>query len=338
MTSATTAACAAVDPRLRIERQLTPAALRCQLADDVRRGLLAPRKVLPPKYFYDARGAQLFEAICNLPEYYLTRSEHALLAGVAGEVVAAVAPAHLVELGSGASRKTRRLLDALVRGHADPWYVPIDVSEAMLRESAAALRLAYPTLGVHGVVTDYEHALPPLPPAPRRLVAFLGSSIGNFVPPDDVRFLRTVAARLAPGDRLLLGVDLLKAVDILEAAYDDTAGVTAEFNRNVLRVINRELGANFTPERFEHVALFNAAAAQIEMHLRAREAQRVRIAALDAEVCFAAGETIHTESSRKFTRASVSAMLAAGGFRLERWLASGDAAFALALAAPVVDA
>ncbi len=337
MTSASAAAHAAVDPRLRIERHLVPAALRRQLAEDVRRGLLAERKRLPPKYFYDERGAQLFDAICDLPEYYLTRSEHALLAEVAGEVVAAVAPSHLVELGSGASRKTRLLLDALVAGQADPWYVPIDVSETMLRASAAALRAAYPSLGVLGMVTDYEHGLPPLPSAARRLVAFLGSSIGNFAPPDDVRFLRAVASRLTPTDRLLLGTDLVKAVDVLEAAYDDAAGVTAEFNRNVLRVINRELGANFEPARFEHVAFFNPAAAQVEMHLRARQAHRVRIAALDAEIRFAAGETIHTESSRKFTRASATAMLAAGGFRLERWLPSQDGGFALALAAPVAE-
>ncbi|MGD9763406.1 MAG: L-histidine N(alpha)-methyltransferase [Candidatus Binatia bacterium] len=332
MTSASTATHGAVDSRLRIDRRLAPASHRQQLAADVRRGLFARPKVLPPKYFYDDRGAQLFDAICDLPEYYLTRTEHALLAREAPAVVGHVAPSHLVELGSGASRKTRRLLDALVRVQREPWYVPMDVSEAMLRQSAAALRAAYPSLGVHGIVTDFEHQLPELPPATRRLVAFLGSSIGNFAPPHDVLFLRAVAARLAPGDRLLLGVDLIKSIEVLEAAYDDAAGLTAEFNRNVLRVINRELGATFDPDRFDHVAFFNAAASQIEMHLRTREAHSVHIAALDADVSFEAGETIHTECSRKFTRARVTAMLVDGGFRLERWLPAADSGFALALA------
>ncbi len=319
------------DPLLRVERHRGDAH-RAQLAADVWRGLTGQPKRLPPKYFYDDRGSRLFEAICELPEYYLTRTEHALLAEVADAVIAVTRPALLVELGSGVSRKTRLLLDALTRVRPAATYMPIDVSETTLRRSAAALRAAYPALHVHALVADYEHGLPHLAAVGPRLVAFLGSTIGNFAPPDDQTFLRRLARQLASGDHVLLGVDLVKPVERLHAAYNDAAGVTAEFNRNVLRVLNRELQADFDPARFDHVAFYDPARAQIEMHLRARAAHAVRIAALDLTVPFAAGETIHTESSRKFTRASAALMLAAAGFRLERWYASPDAAFALALA------
>ncbi|MFN8643875.1 MAG: L-histidine N(alpha)-methyltransferase [Candidatus Binatia bacterium] len=331
MTSATPIRPRAFDSLLHIEQHRAAHVHRDRLAGDVRRGLAGRPKRLPPKYFYDDRGSQLFDVICDLPEYYLTRTEHALLRRVAGDVMAAVRPSHLVELGSGASRKTRVLLDELQRTQPRPVYVPIDVSGGMLRQSAVALRAAYPRLRVHALEADFEDGLPPLPDGRRRLVAYLGSSIGNFEPPADRQLLRRIAARLQPGDGLLLGADLVKASATLESAYDDAAGVTAEFNRNILHVLNRELGADFRPERFEHLAFFNAAAAQVEMHLRAREAHAVSIAALGLVVEFAAGETIHTESSRKFTRASIEALLANGGFRLERWDESPDAAFALAL-------
>jgi L-histidine N-alpha-methyltransferase len=324
------AALAAADPLLCVEHRHDD--VHAQLAVDVRLGLTQARKMLPPKYFYDARGAQLFDAICDLPEYYLTRSEYAVLQGIAADVVTEVRPSHLIELGSGASRKTRLLLDALVRTRAKPWYVPIDVSERMLRRSAAALRAAYPALGVHAIVADYDRGVPAVGGAGRRLVAFLGSTIGNFVPPADAAFLCGLRASLAAGDCLLLGIDLVKDAAVLHAAYNDAAGVTAEFNRNVLRVINRDLRADFDPLRFEHVAVFNAEAAQIEMYLRARTAHTVRIAGLDLCVAFYAGETIHTESSRKFTHAGVDALLHAGGFRLVRWYPATDNSFALALA------
>lgn len=330
MTSASPIGPSAVDPLLHIERH-RPTPVRDELAADVRRGLAGQPKRLPPKYFYDDRGSQLFDAICDLPEYYLTRTEHALLQRVAGALIEALAPSHLVELGSGASRKTRVLLDALLAASARPVYVPIDVSGGMLRRSAAALRAAYPRLRVHGIEADFERGLPPLPAGPRRLVAYLGSSIGNFEPPADRQLLRRIAERLRPGDALLLGVDLVKERATLEAAYDDAAGLTAEFNRNILRVINRELGADFRPDRFEHVAFFNADAAQVEMHLRAREAHAVSIAALGLVVDFRRGETIHTECSRKFTRATVEALFEASGFALARWDESPDAAFGLAL-------
>ena len=319
------------DPLLHVERHLRDDQ-RAQLAADARDGLTRNPKRLPPKYFYDDRGSRLFEAICELPEYYPTRTEHALLVDIADTVIAETRPAQLVELGSGASRKTRILLDALTRVHPAATYTPIDVSESTLRHSAAALRLAYPSLRVHAIVADYERGLPRLWGDGPHLVAFLGSTIGNFEPPDDVNFLRRVALQLAPGDRLLLGVDLVKPVERLHAAYNDAAGVTAEFNRNVLLVLNRELQADFDPARFEHVAFYDSAKAQIEMHLRARSAHTVRIAALDLTIAFRAGETIHTESSRKFTHATAAAMLANAGFRLEQWYMSPDDAFALTLA------
>jgi L-histidine N-alpha-methyltransferase len=322
---------AVADPLLRVERHLIDGR-RTQLAADVRTGLAAKPKRLPPKYFYDDRGSRLFDAICDLPEYYLTRTEHALLAEIADAVIERTRPAQLIELGSGSARKTRLLLDALLRGRPASTFVPIDVSEAALRRSAATLRAAYPTLHVHAIVADYEHGLPRLAAAEPRLVVFLGSTIGNFVPPDDVAFLRAIASRLTANDHLLLGVDLVKPVERLHAAYNDAAGVTAEFNRNLLLVVNRELQADFDPSRFDHLAFYNRDAAQIEMHLRARDAHEVRLAALDWVVAFAAGETIHTESSRKFTRETAETMLTAGGFRLEEWYTSSDGAFALALA------
>jgi L-histidine N-alpha-methyltransferase len=321
----------AAEPLLRVERRLRPIIARAAAAD-VRNGLAGRPKRLPPKYFYDDCGSHLFEAICELPEYYLTRTEHALLADVAGDIIAGTRPAQLVELGSGASRKTRLLLDQLLRWQPAPTYVPIDLSEGALRRGAAALHTAYPALRVHAIDADYEHGLPHLPGAGPRLVVFLGSTIGNFVAPQDVAFLRGVAGAMAPGDHLLLGVDLVKAHERLHAAYNDAAGVTAEFNRNVLQVLNRELQADFDVTRFDHVAFYDAAAAQIEMHLRARDAHTVHIAALDLSVDFAAGETIHTESSRKFTRATTTAMLAAAAFRLEHWYTPPTADFALALA------
>lgn len=321
-------------PALRIECHLREDHA-AQLAADVRCGLLGTPKRLPPKYFYDDRGSRLFEAICELPEYYLTRTEYALLAKVGAAVVATVRPAQLVELGSGASRKTRLLLDALVVQQPGATYLPIDVSEAMLRRSAAALRAAYPALRIHAIAADYDLALPPLDPVTPRLVAFLGSTIGNFAPPEDVRFLKRIAGGLATGDHLLLGVDLVKSPERLHAAYNDAAGVTAEFNRNVLRVIGRELQADFDPARFDHVAMYDPERAQIDMYLRAREAHTVRLAALDLTVRFAAGEMIHTETSRKFTRATAAAMLAAAGFEMRDWLVSTDGAFALALAGVV---
>jgi L-histidine N-alpha-methyltransferase len=305
---------------------------RSALAVDVQRGLSLRQKALPPKYFYDDYGSRLFEAICDLPEYYLTRTEHALLAAAADEIVSLAAPDDLVEFGSGASRKTRLLLDALQRARLRTHYVPIDVSESMLRRSAQVLLRDYPELQIHAVVEDYERHPHRAPKGRRQLLVFLGSSIGNFTPVEAERFLRRVAAQLNRGDHFLLGVDLVKDQAVLHAAYNDAAGLTAEFNRNVLRVINRSLDATFDPLGFDHVAFFNAPASQIEMYLRARVAHTVRINALDSTVAFAKGETIHTEISRKFTRAETEALLQRSGLDPVRWFEPANRYFGLALA------
>jgi L-histidine N-alpha-methyltransferase len=302
------------------------------LAADVRSGLLASPKVLAPKYFYDDHGSALFDAICDLPEYYLTRIGQALLTEHAEEIVALTAPHEIVELGCGTARKTRVLLDVLERRAATCRYVPIDVSEGTLRRAAASLLNDYPDLGIHALVGDYERDLERLPAGTGRLVLFLGSTIGNFGPAESTVFLARLRRQLAAGEHLLLGVDLVKAVEVIEAAYNDRAGVTAEFNRNVLHVINRHLDADFRPERFEHVAFFNRTASQIEMHLRAPTPLSVSIRALDMTVSLAAGETIQTEISRKFTKEGVAAMLGDSGFDLTRWYTPSNNFFALALA------
>jgi L-histidine N-alpha-methyltransferase len=320
------------DPLLRID-EYGAESLQPQLARDVEHGLTGLPKTLPSKYFYDDRGSHLFDRICDLPEYYPTRTEQALLERIAHEVIGLARPSHLIELGSGASRKTRVLLDALTRVRPAAWYVPIDVSGGVLRRSAAALRGAYPRLRVHGVVGDYERHLRHIPPAERRLAVFLGSTIGNFTRAGAVDFLAHLARHLSPGDSLLLGVDLVKPVEILNAAYNDSSGLTAEFNLNVLRVINRELRADFDLARFAHLAFFDREASQIEMHLRARWTHDVDIAGIGRIVHFEAGETIRTEISRKFTRASTTAMLEAAGFAVTRWYASADDYFGLVLAA-----
>jgi L-histidine Nalpha-methyltransferase len=301
------------------------------IADDVREGLLQTPKRLSPKYFYDDRGSRLFEAICELPEYYLTRAEHALLRRAAAGIIERVDPTHLIELGSGASRKTRRLLDALTSKRPEATYMPWDVSETMLRQTAAALSLQYPRLNITGLVGDYERDLDAMPAGDRRLVIFLGSTIGNLTRAATERFLRALGAQLAEGDGLLLGLDLVKAPALLHAAYNDTAGVTAEFNLNVLRVLNRELNARFDPALFEHVAFYDEGSAQIEMHLRARTTHAVTIRDLGVTVPFIAGETIHTEISRKFTHADAVAMMVCAGCQIAGWYVGPDRRFALAL-------
>jgi L-histidine N-alpha-methyltransferase len=302
------------------------------LARDVRLGLSAPQKSIPPKYFYDDRGSALFDAICDLPEYYLSRAGQALLDAHAEEIIAVAQPHEVVELGSGTSRKTRVLLNALTSGNSAARYLPFDVSEGTLRQAAAMLLEEYPPLRIHAMVGDYEQDLERLPRGRARLVLFLGSTIGNFTPAVTADFLARLRGVLSEGDHLLVGIDLVKTVEVLEAAYNDRAGVTAEFNRNVLRVINRHLQADFEPDRFEHVAFFNRAESQIEMHLRARTAHTVNITSLGLSVRFDPGETIHTEISRKFTHPEVCRTLLAAGFDLVRWYAPGDNAFALALA------
>lgn len=303
------------------------------MAEDVRNGLSARPRSLPPKYFYDATGSRLFDEITRLPEYYLTRVEEALLGRLAPELMRTLTPTDMVELGSGFSVKTRRLLAA--RGGTPLRYTPVDVDETSVTDSAARLLDEDAGLEVHAVVGDFERHLVHVPAAGgRRLVLFLGSTIGNLDPPGRLALLTQVRGLLRRGDRLLLGVDLVKERATLEAAYNDAAGVTAAFNRNVLRVVNQALGADFRPEAFSHRAFYNAPEARIEMHLVSERRQTVRIPSIGLRIQLEPAETIWTESSYKFTRASATGMLAGAGLRLEAWHTDQQQRFALAVAAP----
>ncbi|MGX5187325.1 L-histidine N(alpha)-methyltransferase [Streptomyces avermitilis] len=315
----------------------TDAALRA----DVLHGLAVPRgpgparpgetakpKTLPPKWFYDAHGSELFEKITELPEYYPTRAEREILIARAAEIAAATGARTLVELGSGSSEKTRHLLDELTGLHT---YVPVDVSESALTQAGQALIAERPDLNVHALIADFTGGLAlPGTPGPR-LVAFLGGTIGNLLPAERTAFLASVRTLLSPGDAFLLGTDLVKDEAVLVAAYDDAAGVTAEFNKNVLTVVNRELGADFDPDAFDHVAVWDAEKEWIEMRLRSRTAQTVKIPALDLAVDFADGEELRTEVSAKFRKDGVRAELAAAGLDLTHWWTDEEGRFALSL-------
>ena len=318
---------------IRVDVHLSGVDLETALADDVRRGLTAKPKELPPKWFYDDRGSDLFDQITRLTEYYPTRAERAILDARASEIAALTGADTLVELGSGTSEKTRLLLSALADAGTLDRFVPFDVSEQTLRDAAAAVADEY-GIDVHAVVGDFEHHLPEVPDGGRRLVAFLGGTIGNFAPDARAAFLAEIADGLGPDDMLLLGTDLVKDVDRLEAAYDDAAGVTAEFNRNVLHVVNRELDADFVPASFEHVARFDPTHEWIEMRLRATAPMAVRVGALDLTVEFSDHEEMRTEISAKFRREGVEAELAAAGLELAAWWTDPSGDFALSLARP----
>lgn len=305
------------------------------LRADVLRGLTSEPRWLPPKWFYDTRGSALFERITTLPEYYLTRAERSVLEERAADIAMITQADTLVELGPGSAAKTRLLLDALRAQGTLERYVPMDVSDAVLVETCERLRDEYPPLDVHGVVGDFEAHLGHLPPGrPRRLTLFLGGTIGNFAPVERARFLQTLRRGMRDGDSFLLGTDLVKSPGVLLPAYDDPAGVTAEFNRNVLQVVNRELGADFRPERFEHVALWDPVNEWVEMRLRSTTAQRVRVPALDLDVDFAAGEELRTEISAKFRWESLRAELDAAGLDLVAWWTDPEERFAISLSVP----
>jgi len=297
-----------------IEVHLTDADLHDALERDVRAGLTAPQKTLPPVWFYDARGSELFDEITRLPEYYLTRAERRLLETHAHELAGLSRSDTLVELGAGTCDKSRVLLDAMRDEGTLRRYVPFDVSDTTIWSAAKVLVDDYPGLEVHAVVGDFHRHLEQIPEGGRRAVAFLGSTIGNLVPAQRRRFLFDLDCVMTSEDRLVIGTDLVKEPERLLAAYDDAAGVTAEFNRNVLHVLNRELDADFEVERFEHVARWDADAQWMEMRLRAGAAQTVRIDALELEIEFAEGEDIHTEISAKFTRQGFEAELYEAGF------------------------
>ncbi|MFG2883606.1 L-histidine N(alpha)-methyltransferase [Streptomyces sp. NPDC048297] len=313
---------------LHVTRTLPEDATDAALRADVRDGLTAQPKWLPPKWFYDARGSELFEQITELPEYYPTRAEREILIARSGEIAAASGARTLVELGSGSSEKTRHLIDALTSLEA---YVPVDVSESALVQAGQALIGERPGLDVHALIADFTAPLAlPVTPGPR-LVAFLGGTIGNLLPAERAEFLTSVRSLLTPGDGLLLGTDLVKDERVLVRAYDDAAGVTAAFDKNVLAVVNRELGADFDLAAFDHVALWDERREWIEMRLRSRTAQTVKVPALDLAVDFAAGEDLRTEVSAKFRREGVSTELAKADLELTRWWTDSEGRFALSL-------
>jgi L-histidine N-alpha-methyltransferase len=301
---------------------------------DVRAGLCAYPKELAPKYFYDERGSLLFERITELPEYYPTRAEREILSDRSAEIHAAAgSPGTLVELGSGSAAKTRHLLSAMRDAGALDTYVPVDISEEITHRAAAALVGEYPGLVVRGLVCDFERHLERIPDAPgARVIAFLGGTVGNLYPRPRQEFLERVAALLGPADHLLLGTDLIKDPARLEAAYDDSAGVTSEFNKNVLEVLNRELGADFDLDAFEHVARYDAEAERMDIRLRSLTHQEVRIDRLDLEIRFAAGEEMRTEISTKFTRERLESVYAGAGLELRGWFTDAAGDYALSLA------
>ncbi|WP_447002920.1 L-histidine N(alpha)-methyltransferase [Saccharothrix isguenensis] len=318
-----------------LDVHLTPEDAAVALRAEARAGLTARPKWVSPKWFYDAVGSDLFEEITRLPEYYPTRAEREILV-VRGPEIAALTGAHaLVELGSGSSEKTRLLLSALRNHGTLTEFVPLDVSPSALTEAAKAIMADYPGLRVHGVVGDFTEHLGLLPGSPPRVVAFLGGTIGNLIPEERDKFFASVREVLNAGEWLLLGTDLVKDPDVLVRAYDDAHGVTAEFNRNVLRVMNRELGADFDPDDFRHVALWNAEEEWIEMRLRAVRPVKAHVAALGLDVEFAEGEELRTEVSAKFRRDGVTRELGAAGFEVHRWWTDSEGRFALSLARAV---
>jgi L-histidine N-alpha-methyltransferase len=321
-----------------IHRHLEPDSLDRALRADVRAGLTASPKTLPPKWFYDERGSKLFDEITRLVEYYPTRTERSILTAHAAEIAELTKAETLVELGSGTSEKTRLLLDAMRAAGSLRGYVGFDVDETTLSAAGALLAAEYPGLVVEGVVGDFEHHVPLLRDtgSGRRVIAFLGSTIGNLEPEPRAAFLRDVRAALLPGDWFLLGVDLVKDAGRLVAAYDDDAGVTAEFNRNVLRVIDANLGADFDPDAFEHVALWDAGHERIEMRLRASRTMDVHIPALDLTVHFEQGEEVRTEVSTKFREQPLRTELASAGLAQQRFFTDTAGDFGLSLSQPVL--
>jgi L-histidine N-alpha-methyltransferase len=317
-----------------LEVHLAPSAYLEALRRDVGAGLTSTPKTLPPKYFYDALGSDLFDEITRLPEYYPTRAETAILA-LHSEAIAEISGARtLVELGSGTSAKTRLLLTALTERGALERFVPFDVDPVVLVEAADTIGAEYPGLSVQPVVGDFEKHLDLLPVHPARMIAFLGSTIGNLEPVARAQFLASVRATMRPGDTFLLGTDLVKDAVRLQRAYDDAAGVTAAFNCNVLTVVNRELDADFAEAWFDHVALWNAEHEWIEMHLLSLRDQVVTIGGLGLRVEFARGELMRTEISAKFRVAGIEQELAAAGFDLVQVWTDPDGDFALSLARP----
>lgn len=316
---------------IEIEVRLTEDDLARQLREDAREGLFSTPRRIPSKWIYDQRGSDLFDQITRLPEYYLTRCERSILERESEMIAAFTKASTLIELGSGTSEKTRLLLNALTTARTVETFVPFDVHETTLRSAANQLVASYPGLVVHGIAGDFEQHIYDLPKGSPRLVAFLGSTIGNLDPKQRASFFAQLAGALQTGDHFLLGVDLVKDVDLIEAAYNDSAGVSAEFNRNILNVLNHQLGADFLTTNFDHVAFFNPEEEWMEMWVEAKSAHVVTIAALNEEIKFEEGERVHTEISVKFRREGIEHELTAAGFEPVRWLTDDRAHFALSL-------
>jgi L-histidine N-alpha-methyltransferase len=299
---------------------------------EIREGLSSTPREISPRFFYDDRGSELFEEITTLPEYYQTRTEEAILVSIADELEDLTGAQELIELGSGAATKTRVLLDAMHHSGNLRRYIPFDVSEGIVRRVAEELLTEYPELEIHAVIGDFSTHLDAIPGGERRLCLFLGGTIGNFKPQEAAAFMDAVHGNLDPGDHLLIGTDLIKDRNRLHAAYNDSRGITAEFNRNCLRVLNDLTGGDFDPEAYAHRAFYNEAEHRIEMWLESLRAQHVRLPGIKMELDIAGGERLRTEISTKFDRPRVEAMLGAGGFELVRFWTDPEALFALSLA------
>ncbi len=300
------------------------------LRKDISHGLTTLQKFIPCKYFYDARGSYLFEEICCLPEYYPTKTEVSILKHFAPDIISSFNNGDLVELGSGANSKIRVLLDAVDKSELSTIrYVPVDVSKTALIAASAELLDVYPGLKVTGIVADFTRHADVIPHDRDKLIVFFGSTIGNFNEEDAVTFLRRISDSMKPGDRFLFGLDMLKSKETLEAAYNDSKGITSEFNKNVLSVLNRELNADFNPSHFDHVAFFNEEKERVEMHLRANRRISIEIRDLDLMVELQKGETIHTEICRKFSRASAEQMIYESGFNITQWYSDPGEWFSL---------
>ncbi|MEJ2695054.1 MAG: L-histidine N(alpha)-methyltransferase [Candidatus Sulfobium sp.] len=318
-----------VTDRIEVTKLLSDA-MEDEIRGEIRKGLTAEQKSLPSKYFYDARGSELFREICRLPEYYQTRTELAILKGCAGSIIQNYREADIIELGSGEDLKIRTLLDAAFDSPgADICYIPVDVSEAALLESAKELCRTYPELRVAGIVADFTKHLELLPRRRKRLFLFFGSTIGNFAEERRIEFLGRMARQMEAEDRFILGIDMIKPVEILEGAYNDSRGVTAKFNKNILNVMNRRLNADFDTGSFEHLAFYNADEERVEMHLRARCSLLVEIGDLGLWVNLHEGETIRTEVCKKFSTSSAAAMAEDAGMRIEGWHSDPEGWFSL---------
>jgi L-histidine N-alpha-methyltransferase len=299
------------------------------MKQEVREGLTAERKYLPSKYFYDSRGSVLFEQICQLPEYYPTRTELSILKKIAPAVMKELKEGSLIELGSGANWKVRHLLDAADGSRGKIRYIAVDVCESTLVGSTEELLCLYPDLCVTAIVADFHRKLGNIGATGSKLLTFFGSTIGNFSNEESDAFLRSIAALMKPKDRFLVGLDLAKRKQTLEEAYNDGTGITAQFNKNILSVINRELNSDFNPSSFNHLAFYNETSQCIEMHLEANEDVSIEIADLELEVSLKQGETILTEISRKYEREGVERMASQAGLRIKRWYSDRKEWFAL---------